>query len=108
MHLLVFDQRMLQVNTDFIGGANGQSCSQFLKFAQLVGDGDNTLLIQDGTISGHLIVEGGDGNDTVFDRFADAVLHGKTPTGITAEDARAVQRMQQDIIERGMRMGGQS
>ena len=48
------------------------------------------------------------GNETVFDRFADAVLHGKTPTGITAEDARAVQRMQQDIIERGMRMGGQS
>ena len=45
------------------------------------------------------------GNDEVFQRFADAALSGHQPMGISAEDARDVQHMQADIVERAHRFG---
>lgn len=46
------------------------------------------------------------GNETVFDRFARAALGGPAPEGIMAEDARDVQKMQFDIVETAVRIGG--
>ena len=46
------------------------------------------------------------GNETVFERFARAALDGRPPEGITAEDARDVQKMQFDIVEQALRIGG--
>jgi predicted dehydrogenase len=45
-------------------------------------------------LSGRLLY----GNETVFGRFAEAVLDGVPPAGISGEDALAVLRMQHDII----------
>lgn len=45
------------------------------------------------------------GNDTVFDRFAAAALDGTRPEGIEFDDARAVQRMQADIINNSKVIG---
>ena len=46
------------------------------------------------------------GNETVFDKFARAALNGEEPVGIRAEDARDVQRMQFEVVERSQRVGG--
>ena len=39
------------------------------------------------------------GNDTVFERFAEAIREGKPPEGISAQDALAVLKMQHEIVE---------
>jgi scyllo-inositol 2-dehydrogenase (NADP+) len=48
------------------------------------------------------------GNDEVFRRFAAAAIGGRQPEGISAEDARDVQHMQADIVERAVELGAKN
>lgn len=48
------------------------------------------------------------GNDIVFGQFASAALDGERAFGMEAEDARDVQRMQQQIIDRAIWLGNAS
>lgn len=53
---------------------------------------------------GHLLGKLRYGNDIVFDRYADAILSGKPPEGISGQHALAVLKMQHEIISSNRRV----
>ena len=48
------------------------------------------------------------GNEQVFETFAAAALDGRAPDGISFDDAAEVQKMQFDIVENGIQIGGRA